>query len=775
MSGAVNRRVLIIDDNRAIHEDFKKILTEQTRSDALDAAAAALFGDAPPSQGAGAPTFELDFASQGQEGFAKVQEAKREDRRYALAFVDMRMPPGWDGMQTIEKIWEVDPDLQIVICSAYSDYSWTDILKKFGAADRLLILKKPFDTAEVCQLACALTEKWQLARYAHLKLHQLQAMVEEQTRALQAEVTERRRSEAALRTSEDRYALAAAASNDGLWDWDLVRGEIYFSSRWKSMFGLLDSEISRAPAEWFDRIEPEDLPRLESELSLHLDGKTPNLRCEYRIKHKDQKPRWMLCHGLAVRDAAGKPNRIAGFQTDITDRKMAEAQLRHDALHDALTGLPNRAMLTERLRHCMMQCKRKGSLFAVLFLDLDRFKVVNDSLGHEAGDKLLIGIARRLLTCVRELDLIARIEPGHVVRLGGDEFVLLLEEVKDATDALRVADRIQKMFAEPFNLNGHEVFSSGSVGIAIGHSQYADPDDILRDADTALYQAKALGKGRYEVFDRAMHVSAVARLRVENELRRALEREELVLHFQPIISLATGEVTEFEALVRWQHPERGLIPPGDFIPVAEETGLIVPMGYWVLREACLQLRRWETQFPGAASLCMNVNISGKQFTHSRVVEEIEAILAETGIRPERLHLEITESVAMECAGTTSVILDRLSKLNLQLHLDDFGTGYSSLSHLHRMPVDAMKIDRSFVNMMATDPASHSIVKAVVALAHTLNMRVIAEGVETQQQLNLLRASDCDYAQGYLISKPLPAEKVLEFLACRPQRRLAVVA
>ena len=637
MGGQFNRRVIVIDDNRAIHEDFRKILADRTRSDALDAAAAALFADVETPTITEGPEFELDFASQGEEGYAKVKAAVQEDRRFALAFVDMRMPPGWDGMQTIEKLWEVDPNLQIVICSAYSDYSWSDIINRFGVVDRLLILKKPFDTAEVCQLACALTEKWHLAKFAHLKLNQLQSMVDEQTSAL---------------------------------------------------------------------------------------------------------------------------------KTEIANRMMAEEQLRHDATHDVLTGLANRAMLTDRLRQCMQRSKRDGSFFAVLFLDLDRFKVINDSLGHSVGDALLIGIATRLSTCVRGLDTVARLDTGQLVRLGGDEFVLLLEKVNGPTDAIRVAERIQKAFVEPFKISGHEIFSASSIGIAVGGAAYDTPDAILRDADTALYRAKAAGVGRFEVFDGKMHATAVARLNAETELRHALDRQQFCVQYQPILSFETGEVRELEALVRWQHPERGLVQPAEFIPIAEETGMIIPLGYWVMREAAAQLRRWEAQFPWLGSLSVAVNISGKQFTDPGLLKEIEAILMETRLQPQRLHLEITETSAMECAASTMNTLQRLNDLGMQLHLDDFGTGYSSLSYLHRMPVDALKIDRSFVGNMETDAFSQSIVKTVVTLAHTLNLRVIAEGAETRQQFDLLKAAGCDYGQGYFFAKPLPADQVVDFLASR---------
>jgi diguanylate cyclase (GGDEF)-like protein/PAS domain S-box-containing protein len=774
MTVQANRRVLVIDDNRAIHEDFRKILADRNRADAIDATAAALFGGAEPGAASPVPTFELDFASQGQEGYELLKKAVQDDKRYALAFVDMRMPPGWDGVQTIEKLWEVDPDLQIVICTAYSDYSWEEILKKFGTADRLLILKKPFDTAEVCQLACALTEKWHLAKCAHLKLNQLRSMVEEQTRSLQSEIAERRRSEQALRVSEDRYALVAAAANDGLWDWDLQQNSVYFSPRWKSMFGFEDQEMGSSPEDWFNHVEPEDLHSLKSELDAHLTGKADKLRCEYRIRHKDGKPRWMLCRGLAVRDQSGKAVRIAGSMTDITDRKLAEEQLRKDAWHDALTGLANRAMLANSLERCMMRAKREQITFAVLFFDLDRFKLINDGLGHLVGDQLLVAIAKRLTTCVRELDIVARVQSEHVVRLGGDEFVVLLEKIHSPADAVRVAERVQAAFAEPFVLEQHTVFASGSIGIALSNPAYQCFQDILRDADTALYQAKAAGKGGYAIFDGEMHKSAVARLLTENELRGALERNEMFLQYQPIVSVSDGKVVELEALIRWQHPRRGLVPPGEFIEVAEETGLILPVGKWILREACTQLSRLQVDCPAARALSIAVNVSSKQFANAGFVGEIEKILHETGIPSNRLHLEITESGAMVSNATISRIVDRLVDLNLQLHLDDFGTGYSSLSHLHRIPVSALKIDRSFISGMGTDPACRSIVQAIVTLAHALKMKVIAEGVETPGQHAFLNSIHCDYAQGFLFSRPLAGNQIADFLQ-QAQQPIAVSA
>ena len=529
------------------------------------------------------------------------------------------------------------------------------------------------------------------------------------------------------------------------------------------MFGYEDHEIASTPDDWFSRVDPDDVAPLKSELKAHLNAEADNLRCEYRIRHKDGKPRWMLCRGLAVRDESGKAVRIAGSQTDITDRKLAEEQLRKDAWHDALTGLANRAMLANSLERCMMRAKRDESTFAVFFFDLDRFKLINDSLGHLVGDQLLVAIAKRLTTCVRDLDMVARVQSEHVVRLGGDEFVVLLEDIKNAANAVRVAERIQSAFTEPFVLEKHTVFASGSIGIALSNPSYHCLQDILRDADTALYQAKAAGKGGYAIFDGEMHKSAVARLLTENELRGALERREMFLQYQPIISMRGGEVIELEMLIRWQHPRRGLVPPGDFIEIAEETGLIVPVGNWILREACSQLARVQSEYPAASSLSIAVNVSSKQFANANFVGEIEKILRETGVQSHRLHLEITESGAMVSNETISKIVDRLVELNLQLHLDDFGTGYSSLSHLHRIPVNTLKIDRSFISGMGNDPACRSIVLAIVTLAHALKMKVIAEGVETPQQQAFLQSINCDYAQGFLFSRPLNPDQIVSFL------------
>jgi diguanylate cyclase (GGDEF)-like protein len=438
----------------------------------------------------------------------------------------------------------------------------------------------------------------------------------------------------------------------------------------------------------------------------------------------------------------------------------SKEHFRHAAFHDALTSLPNRSLLNEKLKSAIGRAQQRGgNQFAVLFLDLDRFKNINDSLGHTIGDQLLVTLARRLENSVRDVDTVAR--------LGGDEFAILLEGIKTSSDALYMAERVQKELASPFTLSGHEVFTTASIGVALGEAGYEQPEDILRDADTAMYRAKESGKARYEVFDTAMHARASNLLRLENDLRRAIEREEFRVYYQPIVALETGHIAGFEALVRWQHPERGFISPAEFISVAEDTNLIIPLGLWVLREACLQTVRWQWQSPANRRLTLSVNLSGKQFLQADLVECIEGILEETGLDPRSLKLEITESAMMENAESAIAMLLRLKALGVQLSIDDFGTGYSCLSHLHRLPLDTLKIDRSFVNMMNASAENSEIVRTIRTLAGNMGMDVVAEGIETLDQLSRLTELKCEYGQGYLFSKPVGARDAGTLLAKRP--------
>lgn len=642
-----NRRVLIIDDAESIHEDFRKILMPGGAGEAeLHAAEAALFGgdDAVMTE-----PFEADSAFQGGEGLAMVEEAVAEGRPYAMAFVDMRMPPGWDGVETIERLWKSDPDLQVVICTAYSDYTWTEVVERLGQTDRLLLLRKPFDNAEVWQLADALTMKWQLARRAMLKVHELESIVE-------------------LRTTE-------------------------------------------------------------------------------------------------LRDANTR------LHEEVSERRDAEGRLRHQAFHDTLTGLANRALLMERLQRCLLRSQRQTDYqFAVLFIDIDNFKLINDSLGHEAGDELLIAVTQRLATCLRSLDSLVRIDDRTTARLGGDEFVVLLDGLRRPDDAAIVADRVLESLVSRHRIDGHDVTVSGSIGIAVSSMGYSDAEAMLRDADIAMYRAKEQGKGRSTMFDRAMHVQATARLELEKDLRDAIEGNELSLAYQPIMALDPGRIHGFEALVRWTHPHHGDLMPADFVAMAEETGLIVPLGRWALTEACRQLRTWSDRFETTPALSMNVNLSKWQLLETNLVDDVRDALSASGLDPSRLNLEISESALIDHWDRAVATLEQVRSLGVHIQMDDFGTGYSSLNCLHRFPFDVVKIEHGFMNTLGASQHYNAVVDAIIALAHNLGMKVCVEGVETHDQLARVLTLGCDHAQGYYFARPMRPDAVAALLESKDWRK-----
>ncbi|HEV2786155.1 MAG TPA: EAL domain-containing protein [Solirubrobacteraceae bacterium] len=562
----------------------------------------------------------------------------------------------------------------------------------------------------------------------------------------------------ALAESEQRYALAMAGANDGLWDWDLRTDQLYVSARWKAMLGYASTELGSSPAEWLDRIHPDDAARVRQALAAHLDGRSAHFEIEHRVRARDRSYRWMLTRGLAVGGADGHAIRIAGSQTDITERKRTETQLQHDALHDGLTGLPNRVLFLDRLQHAMRRRARTGGAdrTAVLFLDLDRFKLVNDSLGHLAGDRLLVEVARRLEQALRPGDTVAR--------LGGDEFTVLLEALHDRTEAEQVADRMLGTLTEPFRVDDRDLYLSASIGIAMAAGD--DSGAVIRDADAAMYRAKAEGKGRHAMFDARLHKAAVARLDVETRLRAGLaagtaDDAGVRVVYQPIVRAADLQLAGFEALARWQDAA-GTLQPDQFIPIAEETGLIYRLGGLVLRDACRQLAEWRSQTPH--DLTMSVNLSGRQLLDRAFADEVAAALADHALPPSALRLEITESEAGADPGAVCAALQTLyERIGVRARLDDFGTGASSLTFLRGFPGDALKIDRSFVAAMAIDAGVLKIVTAIIGLAHNLGLEVVAEGVETQMQIELLRGLGCDCLQGFLTGRPATADELKRVL------------
>jgi diguanylate cyclase (GGDEF)-like protein/PAS domain S-box-containing protein len=564
---------------------------------------------------------------------------------------------------------------------------------------------------------------------------------------------EKLRLEEELRRSEERYALAAMGANDGLWDWDLRSGLVHFSKRWKFMLGYADGDIGSSPEEWFRRVHHEDVKAVRTWIAAHIKGLTPHFEHEHRMLHRDGKFRWVLSRGLAVRGSDGKAYRIAGSQADIMQRKTAEQQLLHNAFHDPLTGLPNRALFMDRLGFALYQTKRPGTRgFAVLFLDLDLFKTVNDSLGHACGDHLLVSAAQRLRTCLRPGDTVAR--------FGGDEFAALLVNVSDLQDVTHVADRIQRELKLPVHLPGQDIYVTASMGLVLSGSGYSRPEELIRDADGAMYRAKTRGKARYEIFDREVNQGTSKLLEMESNLRCAIEENLLRVFYQPILSLRTWQITGIEALVRWPKPGGVFLSPEEFIPVAEQTGLIIPLGQWVLRTACRQAKIWSDA--GFPPFRMTVNVSYRQFERPDIAQLLCQETEEAGLPYSMLGLEITERIIFAGGEIANRILQQLRAKGIWVSVDHFGTGASSLPYLNRLPIESLKIDRSFMHGLSTESEHATLVKAIVGLAHNLKMKVIAGGVETKEQLEFLRACRCDEIQGHLVSAAMSAD---EFSDC----------
>ncbi|MBW4467595.1 MAG: EAL domain-containing protein [Pegethrix bostrychoides GSE-TBD4-15B] len=636
-----------------------------------------------------------------------------------------------------------------------------------------------------------------------------------------------------LRQNATRYTLMTQGFNEGVWDWDLKTNRFYISPRWKQMIGYSEAALSDQPQEWFDRVHPLDRAALDAAITDYLAGRGSHFEQEYRLRHEDGSYRWMQGRGLAV-FKVGKAKRLVGSQVDITAQKQAEEELWRSTFFDRLTELPSWTGFVDHLQQAIDQVQQDAQFrFAILWLDLDQFKLVNHSLGNSLGDRLLVAIAQRLKTFLPASEIVAR--------LGEDEFAVLLRQIQDRDEVIRVAEQIQQELTRPFNLEEHEVFVTVSVGIALSAPYYAEPEHLLRDAGTAMYRAKAMGRASCLVFERSMRTGMLVKLRLESDLRRAIaqgmaqgERQageslssvtdlpvtdlpvadrgfdaefaelpstlsngahpqvssaisssrsdelnlrleapptpspeqypELELYYQPIVRLSTGQVTGFEALVRWQHAQQGLLFPSRFISMAEETGLIIPLSWWILRTACRQMSQWRQLFPENAALTMSVNLSSKQFSMTNLAEQIHQILQESQLEPTSLKLELTESMVMENAASVVDMLYQLRALGIRLAIDDFGTGYSSLSYLPRFPLTTLKIDRSFVEKIGDCNDNLEIVRTILALAHNLRMDVVAEGVETEAQATRLREMGCEYGQGFFFYKPLNVEAATQLLA-----------
>ena len=668
--------------------------------------------------------YSVEVAADGVEALARI-----EREPYDLILLDVEMP-GMSGLEVLTKLRLQRSQTQLPVIMVTARSEGADIVEAFGLGANDYVTKPVDFAVALARVRTHLAHKW---------------AVED------------------LHESEERYALAMRGANDGLWDWNLLTNEAYWSPRWKAMLGHDEDEIGVSPDEWFSRVHDEDIARVKGALSAHLADGNAHYESEHRILHSNGMYRWVLCRGAAVRDSAGTATRLAGSLTDITESKLA----------DALTGLPNRLLFLDLVERAIKREKRRPNpAFALLSLGLNRFNVVSDSLGPLTADRLLVAVARRLQASLRPTDTVARDEPSPTLaRLGGDEFNVLLDDIKEPTDAMRVAERLRRALQEPFEVGGHQVFTSATVGIALSATGYERPEEVLRDAAIALNRARAEASSACEIFDPAMRQQAVARLQVETELRQAIEKRAFEVHYQPIVSMRTGRITGFEALVRWRHPVRGLVGPGEFIPLAEDTGLISGLTRLTLTDACRQMVAWQRRFGPDAPGVMCVNVSSKLFADTALVGELKTILETTGMEASRLKLEITESALIHDMAAARATLGHAQAMGIEWSLDDFGTGYSSLSHLHGLQIDTVKIDRSFVGRMGVERHGSEMVRAIVALAHTLDMDVVAEGVETPEHASRLLELGCEFAQGFYYSKAVDSEAAGLMIGAQPWQAL----
>ena len=670
-----------------------------------------------------------------------------------LILLDIMMPDlsGYEVCRRL-KANEKTHNIPVIFLSANNHIEGKVEAFAAGGAD---YINKPFQIDEVLarikhqlDLKIAQAKICQLNEELELKIQERTSQLKAANQKLQQEIIERRQVTQLLKESEERLHNILNSLEEVVWSVDRDTRELKFLNlAAHKVYGRPATKILQNPALRLEVVHPEDRDRV-TEAFQKLEQHN-SIDVEYRILQPDGQVRWLWERSKIVKDENEKV-RLDGIICDITERKIFEQQLSHEARHDPLTGLSNRTFFMETVEQLLQKIKQEQDyLFAVLFIDLDRFKIVNDSLGHILGDKLLVAVGNLLKQSLRPQDMVAR--------LGGDEFTILIQRVNNIEDVTIIANRILNKLMSPFDIEGHKVFTGASIGIVFGNPRYNDSTEILRDADIAMYRAKAGGKGRYEIFDREMYVHTLESLELENDLRHGIESKEFVLHYQPIMSTKTGELKGFEVLLRWQHPQKGLIFPDKFIHLAEETGLIVPLGEWVLMEACSQLRQWQIKYPSAAKLKMNVNLASQQMIEPNFLVRLGEILQESEISSNSLNLEITETTLMDYGEKTIELLNQIRQKQVQLSIDDFGTGYSSLRYLHRFPINTLKIDRSFINGITVTKENFEIVRTIITLAHTLGIHVVAEGVETIKQLKVLQSLDCQFCQGYFFSKPVDSK------------------
>ena len=735
MNTSENRRVLFVDDMPSIHEDFRKILCPAAAAVDLDAEEALLFG---AEKTAAALSFEMDSAYQGAEALEKVQASLGNGLPYAMAFLDMRMPPGWDGVETVERLWQADPRLQVVFCTAFSDYSWKEILQRLDVRDRLLILKKPFDPIEVYQFASALTTKWHKTEQAAFKMDRLEQAVEERTREL---------SNANIIVQNSPVVLYR------------LRGEpsfplIYVSHNITKLGH--DPKTLLASTNWAEQlIHSEDLAKVGETMRSILNKDAEGASIEFRLLAGDGALRWVENRYVPVRDKEGRLIEVEGIVIDITERKAAEDKITLLARTDALTGLANRATFAERLSQSFASAQRGANPFAVLYLDLDKFKPVNDTFGHPVGDLLLQQVAQRLKSCTRETDLVAR--------LGGDEFAILQGEMREPANAGTLAAKIQTALALPYSINGHEVNISVSIGISAYAPDSAGADAMLVQADLALYRSKDEGRNQYHFHSDDLDREVLDRFTLAGEIKKAIERNEFELEYQPQVELSTENIVGMEALIRWNHPTRGQLAPGLFIPIAEKNGSIVALGRWVLDQACRQMSIWRKEKLQLSVIAVNLSLFQLK-NGQELVRDVTETLAKWGLAPADLEFDVTEATLAQLTWTQNPILPQLRELGVKIAIDDFGSEYSSFDYVRAYRVNHLKVAQSFINRSTTDPESAATIRAIVNFARDIGIVVIAQGVETEQQRDLLTLTDVTtQAQGFHFSKAVGAERASEML------------